>query len=203
MANIAVFDIGHGVNTYPPSKGVPGFAEHTFNSNVVIEAKKLAEENGFKVILTQQPFKRDVPLSKRIAQINNANKKDKIVAVISFHANASGSKQANGKGVFYYRGSRNGKKLAQLWLKHSSVLPVKNWGKGLWECIPGTWSDFYLVRATAPPTILIEHFFYTNPLELKKCNTRAFERLSAEVAVKALCEYVGKSCKFEIGRAHV
>ena len=133
MANIAVFDIGHGVNTYPPSKGVPGFAEHTFNSNVVIEAKKLAEENGFKVILTQQPFKRDVPLSKRIAQINNANKKDKIVAVISFHANASGSKQANGKGVFYYRGSRNGKKLAQLWLKHSSVLPVKNWGKGLWE----------------------------------------------------------------------
>ena len=41
------------------------------------------------------------------------------------------------------------------------------------------------------PCILIEHFFFTNFDELKKCNTQEFIEKAAEVTVRALCEYAG------------
>lgn len=193
MSNLVVFDIGHGSDTYPPSKGIGGFAEHDFNSKVVLQAKKLAELQGFKVILSQGAFEKDVLLRRRVENINSIHKKTPILCIISFHANASNDTKAGGKGVFYSQGSTKGKRLAELWLKRSSILDVKNWGPGLWVCEKGTWKDFYIVQKTVPPCILVEHFFFTNPQELAKCNTLDFINKSALVAVQALCDFAGKT----------
>jgi len=88
--------------------------------------------------------------------------------------------------------------LAELWAKYAKeLLPIKPWGTGIWQCIPDTWSNFDIVRKPVMPCILIEHFFFTNFDELKKCNTPEFITLAAEVTVRALCEYAGIEYKPE------
>jgi N-acetylmuramoyl-L-alanine amidase len=196
-----VFDIGHGANTWPPSKGVnnpdgTSFAEHDFNSAVAIKAKELAEKQGFEILFSQQPYAADVKVSKRCDWINSEHKKKPILCVVSFHANASGDKTATGWGVFHWHNSSKGKQLAELWSKYAkSLLPLKPWGTGVWKCEPGTWTNFELVRKTAMPCILAEHFFFTNFSELRKCNTPEFIEKAAEVTVRALVEFAGMKYK--------
>jgi len=196
-----VFDIGHGSNTWPPSKGVrlpdgTEFAEHNFNSAVAVKAKELAEKQGFEVLFTQQPYSPEVKLGPRCNWVNNEHKNKPILCLVSFHANAAADKKASGWGVFHWHNSTNGKRLAELWAKHAkTILPIKAWGQGIWQCVPGTWSNFDIVRKPVMPCILIEHFFFTNFDELKKCNTQEFIEKAAEVTVRALCEYAGVEYK--------
>lgn len=197
----ALFDIGHGSDTFPPSKGIylPGggkFEEHDFNSAVGLAAKKLAEHNDIEVIFSQEPYQKDVPLTTRGTDINNEHRRKHFDALISFHANYSGDPKASGYGVFHWHSSKNGKKLATIWDKYAKeILPIGPWGSGIWQSKLNDWTNFYILRETLPPAILIEHFFFSNLEELKKCNSAEFIEKAAEVTVKTLCEYGGKVFK--------
>jgi len=182
-----ILDIGHGQNTYPPSKGIGNFAEHDFNSKVGVKPRELLEKNGIEVTFTQEPFQNDTSLKTRV-KIANDSKAD---LFISIHANASSNPKANGYGVFYYKNCEKAKRLATSMLEFAESLPIGKWGNGLWESIPNTWSDFYVLRETKMDAVLIEHFFYTNPEELEKCNTEDFIKKSAEVIAMAVCEHFG------------
>ena len=188
-----VFDIGHGTDT--KGKGVDNFKEHDFNSAVAIEAKKLAEKHGFEILFSQQPYSPEVKLNDRINWIATEHDKKPIHCLVSFHANASYTNpQATGWGVFHWYNSANGKRLAELWAKYAETLPIPRWGQGIWQCRPDVdWPNFDIIRRPAMPCILIEHFFYTTPSELAKCNTPEFIKLSAEVTVRALCEYARRA----------
>lgn len=189
VSNRVVFDIGHGMDT--KGKGVGAFREHDFNSAVAIKAMELAEKQGFKILFSQQPNSPEVRLGARCEWINAEHKKSPILCLISFHANASDNTKATGWGVFHWHSSTNGKKLAKSWTKHASTLPFKQWGQGIWQCKPGEWTNFDIVRKPVMPCLLIEHFFFTNPDELKRCDTPEMIELFAQVTVKALCEYAG------------
>ena len=187
-----VFDIGHGNDT--SGKGIGTFKEHDFNSAVVVAATKLAELNGFEVILSQQPYSKEVKLYPRIDYIKAENSKDTIPALISFHANANDDTKVGGHGVFYWYNSTKGLKLAGLWNKYAKEeLGIGTWGTGVWASNPNDgWSNFAILRETPMPAILAEHFFFTNPQELAKCNTPEFISKCARVVVKTICEYYGK-----------
>lgn len=198
MSNRVIFDIGHGSDTWPPSKGVniPGggyFAEHDFNSDVALLAKKIAQYNGFEVIFSQEPYSPDTPLNNRSKLANEEHKKSPVLCFISFHANASSNNpNATGHGVFHWYTSDKGKKLAQIWDKIASEdLQNGRWGSGIWVCQPGTWTNFHVVRSTDMPAILLEHFFYTTFKELAECNTPEYKMKCAKVAVKTICEFAG------------
>jgi N-acetylmuramoyl-L-alanine amidase len=187
-----VLDIGHGSDTYPPSKGIGSFAEHSFNSAVGIAAKALAEYNGFTVLLPQLPNSKEIPLKQRSAWINAEHHKSPILCLLSIHANA-GPGNPSGHDVFYWHTSANGKRLAEIWQRHAkAVLPIP--AHGIWESKPGSFS-FHIIRETLPPAILAEHFYFTNPVELARCNTSAYVDLCAKVAVQAICEYAGVAYK--------
>jgi N-acetylmuramoyl-L-alanine amidase len=189
-----VFDIGHGSDTL--GKGVGAFKEHDFNSAVVVEAKKLAEDNGFEVLLTQQPYSKETFLVARTNFVNAEHAKSPISCLVSFHANASPNTSATGHGVFHWHNSINGKKLAEIWDKHAaSLLGLPRWGTGIWQSKVGDWTNFMILRETRMPAVLLEHFFFTNPAELSKCNTPEFVSKCAEVVVKAICEYAGVEYK--------
>lgn len=182
-----VFDIGHGANTV--GKGVGNFREHDFNSSVAIKAKALAEQRGFEILFTQEPQSNDIHINTRANWVNEQHKTKPILCLLSFHANASSSKDATGWTVFHWHNSANGKRLADLWAKH--VAPLKPWGKGIWESKTGMWTNFVMVRVPVMPCLLIEHFFFTNPNDLAKYNTPEMINFYAEVAVKVICEYAG------------
>lgn len=199
MSNIVVFDIGHGNDTFPPSKGLylpdgSAFHEHQFNSDVVIKAKELAEFNGFEVLLPQLPHSPDIRLQDRTDVINEIHRKRNTLCLLSFHANAGSDKTSKGYGVFHWHSSNNGKVLAQIWDRYAGeILPNKRWGTGIWQSKLNHWTNFHMLRATLMPSILLEHFFFTNPDELKVFNTPEIIQKCAEVSVRTICEYAGKT----------
>lgn len=179
-------DKGHGSNTYPPSKGiataggVPGMAEHNFNAAVGDEVERLLK--GKLATYGAQPSNRsDVPLGTRIANYNSQYRSDRTSIGMSHHGNA-GASSVRGFGVFYWYTSANGKKLAQIVLdeykKEFPDMPI--WGIGLFACVPGTWTDFYLVRETAAPFVLIEWEFFTNHAARKAMHTTDYRNAAGK-----------------------
>lgn len=187
MIKRVIFDIGHGTDT--KGKGVGDFREHDFNSAVVLKTKELAERQGFEVILTQEPYSTETPLRERINYANEVHKQNPTLCLISFHANAAANTKATGWGVFHWHTSTKGKRFAEIWAKQAKILPIKQWGQGIWECKRGTWTNFIIVRDPVMPCLLIEHFFFTNPEELKNCTAPEMINQFAEVTVRAMCEF--------------
>lgn len=158
MAYIGV-DIGHGVNTYPPSKGVrrggKGYAEHDFNAKLGIAVKDLLEQNGHRVIFGQQPYKKDVPLRTR----TNLYNREGVDLVVSLHANYNSNTSVNGRCVFYWGTSSKSKALAQQIVKQFKALGYSTHGNGLHAGKRGSWTNLHINRETNMPAVLVEHGF--------------------------------------------
>ena len=189
-------DIGHGARTFDDrgSKGLyydggKKFEEHTFNSAVGVEMKKLLEAHGFEVLLTQTPNgSYDTPLSERVrkAEAWGAD------LFFSIHADANGNN--SGHWCFYYYTSSEGKRLAQLVSDETTkIVGTPAFGKGIYGCNPNDgWSNFYVVRKTSMLAVLHEHEFFTNIANLKKyLIVPKYQKLYAAANVSAICKYFG------------
>ena len=190
-------DIGHGKNTYDTGggKGVVQnkkvYEEHDFNSAVGKLVDKRLKAHGFDTYMAQPANSNDVALKTRTDKYN-AQKCD---IVVSIHANAGDSK-AKGAGVFYWHTSSAGKKLAQAVMKHwkSTVKGVGQYGAGAIASVPGTWTNFHMVRETSMVAILVEAGFMTNSNDFNYIfGSKKNEYIPqvAETIVKAVCEYFG------------
>src|SRR5699024_6587003 len=147
MVTVAL-DIGHGVDTFPPSKGVykggKGYAEHDFNSKLVLAIDSLLTANGINTVIYQKPYKKDVQL---ISRTNYYNAK-KVDLVYSIHANYSASKSANGRCAFYWHTAKDSKKMAQIVVDEIKKAGYSTHGNGLHPCVPGTWTNLHICRET-------------------------------------------------------
>jgi N-acetylmuramoyl-L-alanine amidase len=190
----AIFDIGHGDDTYrnTGSKGVPGLEEFEFNNQVVKYAKELAEHNGIEVILTQPFYADEVDLLDRSKHANSTD----ATVLISFHADANDNPNARGHWVFYWHTSEEGRKLAKLWDNYArAILP--NPARPIQQSKPGEWTNFHILRETKQYAILCEHGFMTNADDLQLLKDEVFRYKCAEVAVRTLCEYWNISFKYK------
>jgi N-acetylmuramoyl-L-alanine amidase len=188
------FDLGHGKDTYPPSKGIGDFAEWEFNNAVVKYAIPLAEYNNFEVLLTQPLDSNVVDLNQRIKNINEEHKKNPIKLLMSFHADYNDNINAKGHWCFYWHTSTDGKRLATIWMKYADeILP--NPSRGLMQSKPNEWTNFAINRDTLMPTALMEHAFYSNKEDLQLLKSDEFRKQCAIVAVKTICEYFGVEYK--------
>lgn len=158
MAKIGL-DIGHGANTFPPSKGVykggKGYAEHDFNAKLGIVVKDLLKKNGHQVIMGQQPFKSDVPLRTR----TNLYNREKVDLVVSLHANWNNDANVNGRCVFYWGTSSKSKALAVAIRDEIKKLGYSTHGDGLHAGKRGSWTNLHINRETNMPAVLVEHGF--------------------------------------------
>lgn len=194
---ILLNDIGHGRNTYPPSKGtaasggVPGMAEHTFNAAVGLEVKRLL---GGKLATfeAQPPNGLDVSLKRRTDAYNAQFRADRSAIGMSHHGNA-GVKTVRGFGVFYWHTSANGKKLAERVLaaykKEFPNMPI--WGSGLFASRIGDWTNFAMLRDTSAPFVLIEWEFFTNDAARKIMHTADYRNRCAKVAAEVAAGWYG------------
>lgn len=189
MGQTICIDIGHGKDTYPPSKGINGWAEWTFNNAVGKMAAALARHNGFTVFFTQQPDSNDLSLGQRVADVN---KSDSVLG-ISIHANANGSTAAGGHWAFYQQGRADAKRLADIMTATAnSILPNNKHPQSPTACRDGSWANFHMTKHTKAPFCLFEFAFFTNPAELLLLKSTAYQQQCAEVIVRSACTYLGK-----------
>lgn len=198
MARIAI-DIGHGSNTFPPSKGVyrggKGYAEHDFNSKLAIRLKKLLEEHGHSVFYgPQKPNSANVGLTTRTNWYN----RNRIDLVVSIHANANSNPKVSGRCVFYWHTSSKGKSLAQSIVKEIKAKGYSTHGNGLHASKRGEWTNLHITRVTKMPAVLIESGFMTNSSDFQLIFGSKQDQYIEDMAqayAKAVVEYFGGSYK--------
>jgi N-acetylmuramoyl-L-alanine amidase len=188
MAKIGL-DIGHGKNTYPPSKGVrvngKDYHEHDFNSRVGIILEKLLVAQGHEVFKAQQPFAIDVPLRERTNYYNSLN----LDLIISIHANAA-SPSARGMCAFYWGSSSKGKQVADLYAKYVKEYGYILYSEGTYASRQSHWSNFHMLRETKAPAILSENSFMTNPEDFKLIfQSEEYPQHVAEIHARTVADY--------------
>lgn len=192
------WDAGHGADTFPWSKGVfksgKPYHEHHFNSLLGLEAKRLLELNGFQVYMAQKPFSKEVPLHERGDLYVEAG----CDLVVSGHANASVSPEAEGRCVFYWHTNEKTKKLAETVIAEMKAKGYTTHGSGTHASKRGSWTNLYITRAIPIDSILIEHGFMTGAKDFDLVfgdRQKQYIKDMAEADVRAICKHYGKTFK--------
>lgn len=197
MSKTIAIDIGHGVNTFPPNKGVykngKPYAEHDFNSKVGVELDKLLKHNGFKTVMRQKPYTADVPLITRTNYYNSQG----VDLVWSIHANA-GTSKVSGCCAFYWHTASDAKKLAQMFIDEVKAAGFNTHGNGLHASQKGSWTDLHICRETNMLAVLTENGFMTNDHDFEYIfgsKQKQYVKDIAKVHAKAICRYYGVKFK--------
>ena len=179
--SLILIDPGHGGSDpgaiVPQTAGaLAGLKEKELNLEISLKLWRLLWEKGFLVSLTRMSDI-DKSLAQRCEQANRLN----AGFFISIHCNASTNPEAEGIEAFHFPGSGLGKSWAEKIINSLSAL-----GRKIRGVKP---ADFYVLKHTRGPAVLVECGFLTNPQEanwLKK---------STEQIAQSLCQGIESGFK--------
>ena len=188
---LAVLDPGHGVDT--PGKRSPNglLREYEFNGDVAARAQAILTTAGVDAILTRPATAtaKDVSLADRVAIANRRNAS----LFVSIHANAHGSGRewtpARGYEVYIYTPGGKAEVLAQRLVKWATELLLPFDPHFPMRGIKT--ANFYVLRKTKMPAVLIEHGFMTNEADYALLRSNEFRQACAEHIARAVCEHLG------------
>ena len=175
---LVVIDPGHG-GADPGKIGVSGSYEKEINLEIALILKSMLEQQDIQVIMTR---KEDTQLAgtdsgwkiadmkKRISIINEASPD----LVISIHQNSYTTPHILGAQCFYYTGSEKSGQLAEL--LQQQIITSTNQTK-IREI--KTNNDYYLLKKSQPPTVIVECGFLSNPEEEKLLKNPLYQRKMA------------------------
>lgn len=178
-------DAGHAKNTAGKRSPDGTLREYEFNRDVAKRLKAILEKHGVQTMFScDLETDKDTPLKTRCTTANEANAD----LFISIHANAHGNgaewTSTNGWEIYHHKNSSKGAKLAEaIRVESCATLGLK--GRGLKT------ADFYVLKNTHMPAVLIEHGFYTNMEECTKLKTSDFRESCAEADACGILKYLG------------
>lgn len=159
--DIVVIDAGHGGDD-PGKVGVNKALEKDINLKIAEKVKTHLEENGIKVVMTrEEDVMEDTKLEdmkKRVDLIN----KTKPAITVSIHQNSYSDSSIKGAQVFYYTDSETSKEAATLMQEELRKIDSENTRQ-----IKGN-NEFYMLKKTEVPTIIVECGFLSNAEEAEK-----------------------------------
>ncbi|MBP2654835.1 MAG: amiC 1 [Firmicutes bacterium] len=188
---VIAVDPGHG-GTDSGAIGPNGVQEKAVTLAVAMEVKALLEKAGAKVYMTRVND-RDVyapndsateELSAR-AEVGNRNNAD---IFLSIHANSFQNSQVGGIGSYFYKNTIYGKLLAQN-LQDGMVKASGLSDRGIYP------ANFYVLKNTAMPAVLVELAFLSNPSEEKLLNTPQFQQKLAQGIVNGVNNFFVQAAK--------
>ena len=182
-----VLDAGHG-GWDPGKTGTTGADEKELNLAVVGKLAEYLEQGGAEVILTRgnddalgSGKKADMAERKRIANVSDAD------ILVSIHQNAFPSAKAKGAQVFYHKNSENGKVLAEC-IQES----LKNRVDGSNQRMAKENKDYYILRTTEIPAVIVECGFLSNAEEEKLLNNAEYQEKLAWAIYCGVLDYFEK-----------
>lgn len=180
---VVVIDAGHG-GSDNGAVGPSGVKEKNVSLAVALKVEKLLQDSGAKVVMTRRT---DIDVASASAsdvqelraRVNKTPPNADIF--ISIHCNAFSNPKSHGMETFYYSGSVNGRKLAEL-LNEELEKYGGRFNRGVKA------ANFYVMKHSSCPASLIELAFITNPAEE---NLLADDDYQTELA-KAIAIAVGR-----------
>lgn len=183
---VVVIDAGHGGHD-PGKVGVNDALEKDVNLQIAEKVKKYLEKNDIEVVMTREDdVMEDTKLEdmkKRVALIN----KTKPAITVSIHQNSYSDPSVKGAQVFYYVNSDVSQEAASLMQEELRKLDVENTRQ-----IKSN-SDFYMLKKTEVPTIIVECGFLSNPEEAEKLVTEEYQEQMAEAICRGFLTWVSQN----------
>lgn len=189
---IVLIDPGHG--GFDPGKpGTSGENEKNINLQISSKLQAYLEQSGCYVIVTRsedealaESKNKDLKERKRLANESGAN------IMISIHQNSFPKGRAKGAQVFYYNSSKEGKFLAQcIQTKLKEFVDPSNT-----RDIKAN-TDYYVLRTTQIPSVIVECGFLSNLEEEKNLNTQQYQEKIAWAIYMGIIEYFENVNKIE------
>lgn len=128
----------------------------------------------------------DTPLAVRVAKADKIFATDRSCIYLSIHSNAGGGK---GFEVFTSPGQTKSDKVAAVFCKkYQQLLPQFPFRKDLSDGDDDKEADFYVLRKTDCPAVLVENLFFDNEAEADYLLSDAGQENIAEVLFQAIKE---------------
>lgn len=171
-----VIDAGHG--GFDPGKvGVNGVLEKDVNLAIAKKLKMLLEQNDLKVVMLRttddglysegDSNKKATDLKKRVQILLETNP----VLAVSIHQNSFPQESSYGAQVFYYTDSEQGKAFAQI--MQSTLKECITDGNHRMEKAN---KDYYMLKKSTCPLIIVECGFLSNQKEAKLLTTEEYQQ---------------------------
>lgn len=193
-----MIDAGHGVDT--PGKRSPDgkFREYLWNRQVADKVAALLSAKGVDTapVVTEL---NDIPLKTRAARVNAVC--DTLgasnVLLVSIHSNAAGNGTtwANAKGWSCYTtvGRTESDSVAEcLYDAFEKAFPERRIRKDMSDGDRDWEANFYILKNTRCPAVLLENFFYDNEEECRWLLREDTKDRIAAAVVDGLVQYLAK-----------
>ncbi len=185
---LIVIDAGHG-GADPGKIGTLGTKEKEINLAIAYKLRDVLNRQGYLVILTRSDDaglygdttsgKKMADMKQRVAIMNEAGAD----YVISIHQNSYPSEEVHGAQVFYYSSSAAGKALAESIQQSLLVMDPSN------HRLAKANNDYYILRNTELPVVLVECGFLSCPAEESLLLTEEYQWKLAEAIAEGVAAY--------------
>jgi len=192
-----ILDAGHGgmspkgVYTTAPSK-MAKFTEFTvyegvINRNIMLDVIEGLIDKGIDYIVVSDNWE-DTPLSQRVNRADNIYMKHKNAVYVSIHSNAGGG---SGFEIFTSPGQTKSDKIANVFCEtYQKHFPTMKFRADKADGDADKEADFYVLRKTDCPAVLVENLFFDNLEEAKFLMSPEGQKAIADCIVDSIvcCE---------------
>lgn len=181
---IITIDPGHG-GYDSGAVGANGTYEKNVTLAVALKVGKILEQNGIGVVYTRTsdnvswPADVSQDLQARCDISDNAGAK----YFVAIHTNSAEAEGARGTETYYYDGSSEGQKLAQA-IQRELINSTGFVDRGIKT------ANFYVLRNTAAPSVLVEVGFISNPTEEELLASDSFQNTLAQAIANGIIKTV-------------
>lgn len=190
-----VVDAGHG-GMDPGKVGINGALEKDINLKIAEALKKYLEADDLEVVMTRESDeglydanasnKKVQDMKRRIELIDEA----KPVITVSIHQNSYPEEYVHGAQVFFYSGSTEGQKLAEI-IQAQLTARADPENKRKVKAN----DSYYLLKKTGIPIVIVECGFLSNSAEAEKLCDEDYQERVAWAIHMGIMQYLNKNQK--------
>lgn len=193
---IIVVDPGHGGIDGGSSSA--GLLEKTVNLQVSLKLRKILKDKGINVVMTRNSdvslesksnlkssrYNRDLHARRTIIDSNNST------AFVSVHMDSYKKSSVRGVRIFYYSESEESKQLAQSICNSVNKMVFKDFLNITNVKAEIATGNYYILRTSKSPGVIIETGFITNPIDNKLIQTNDYQQIMAKAIAEGIVEYM-------------
>lgn len=185
-----VIDAGHG-GIDPGKIGVNGAEEKDINLEIALFVKQYLELQDVEVIMTRETEEGLYDANADNKKVQDMKRRIEIIdekdpaLTVSIHQNSYPEEYVKGAQVFYYTGSTEGQKLAEL-LQDSLVERLDSENHRQIKAN----DSYYLLKKTASPIVIVECGFLSNGEEAQKLCDKTYQQRVAWAVHVGILQYL-------------
>lgn len=192
-----LIDAGHGIDTAGKRSPDGAFLEYKWNREVADYVMDLLEDYDFDASLLVTETN-DIPLKTRVRRVNEVCSLlgSENVLLVSIHSNACGNGKewmnAQGWSCYTTKGETKSDRVAScLYDAFEAEFKDRKIRRDLTDGDPDWEEDFYIIKRTSCPAVLIENFFYDNKEECRWLLQDLTKMRIAKAIVEGIQGYYG------------